>query len=88
MSNAEILLLVKVGIIRPYALEKVLADPERGVLIRRRFLNKPVFKSVPYEGYDFSVASRACCENIIGRVRSENRINQTRNAEKKFGSFI
>lgn len=68
MSNAEILLLVKVGIIRPYALEKVLADPERGVLIRRRFLNKPVFKSVPYEGYDFSVASRACCENIIGYV--------------------
>jgi len=68
MSNEEILLLVKEGLIRPYALEKVLGDASRGVLIRRTLSTNPVVNSIPFADYDFSVASRACCENILGYV--------------------
>lgn len=66
MTNDEILTLAKLGLIRPYALEKVLGDSNRGVLIRRRLMDKSVFKSIPFSDYDFSIASRACCENIVG----------------------
>ena len=68
MNNSEILFLLKLGLIRPYALEKILQDATRGVVIRRKFLGEERFKSLPYQNYDFEIAAKACCENIVGYV--------------------
>ncbi|CAG5105870.1 Oidioi.mRNA.OKI2018_I69.chr1.g2527.t2.cds [Oikopleura dioica] len=68
MNNSEILFLLKLGLIRPYALEKILQDATRGVVIRRRFLGEEKFRSLPYQNYDFEIAAKACCENIVGYV--------------------
>jgi len=68
MNNSEILFLLKLGLIRPYALEKILQDATRGVVIRRKFLGEDKFKSLPYQNYDFEIAAKACCENIVGYV--------------------
>ena len=68
MSNDEILKLVSEGMIRPYALEKVLDDSSRGVLIRRRLTDSSIVANIPFTDYDFTVASKACCENIVGYV--------------------
>jgi hydroxymethylglutaryl-CoA reductase (NADPH) len=68
MNNSEILFLLKLGLIRPYALEKILQDATRGVVIRRKFLGEEKFKSLPYQNYDFEIAAKACCENIVGYV--------------------
>ena len=69
MSNAEVIELVDSGFIRMHALEKILHNPSRGVYIRRKMLNSPVFRHIRMENYDFSMASKSCCENIVGYLQ-------------------
>jgi len=69
MNNLEIIELINAGCIRMHALEKVLKDPSRGVYLRRRMLNQPVLKHIKMDNYDYSNASKSCCENIIGYLQ-------------------
>ena len=68
LTDTEVLELVKTRIILPHQLERVLNDPIRGVSIRRQInLEKvPSITNIPYTGYDYTVATKACCENVIG----------------------
>ena len=45
-----------------------LGDATRGVRIRRHLEaeKSELIKRLPYSGYDFTIASKACCENIVG----------------------
>lgn len=54
-----------------YKLETALADPERGVAIRRHMISEQLreqdsLDSLPYAGYHYSMVMGTCCENVIG----------------------
>lgn len=72
LSDDEVLLLIKNKHIAAYQVEKAVDDPERGVGIRRKLLERdllvesPVLKDLPYKNYDYSKVMGACCENVIG----------------------
>ncbi|KAI6032605.1 hydroxymethylglutaryl-coenzyme A reductase-domain-containing protein [Pisolithus orientalis] len=70
----EVILLAQNGKIAPYALEKVLGDLERAVVIRRALISRASktktleYSDVPYANYDYSRVQGACCENVIGYI--------------------
>lgn len=72
LNNEEIIQLAHTGKIAAYALEKVLADFERAVIIRRALISRAsATKSletsdIPLKDYDYSRVMGACCENVIG----------------------
>nr|UNP32246.1 3-hydroxy-3-methylglutaryl-coenzyme A reductase [Sogatella furcifera] len=73
LSDAEVCLLVKNGLISGYQLEKVVNDCERGVGIRRKIVCvdaaiPEALNDLPYKNYDYDKVMGACCENVIGYV--------------------
>ena len=76
VTDDEIISLVQLGKIPAYKLERVLQDANRGVLIRRKLFKndlitekaKDALAHIPHNGYDFTTATRACCENTIGYI--------------------
>ena len=72
LNNEEIVLLVQKGVIAPYALEKVLQDYQRAVLIRRAVLSRASETHMlensllPFKDYDYASVFGACCENVVG----------------------
>jgi hydroxymethylglutaryl-CoA reductase (NADPH) len=72
LNNEEVILLAEAGKIAAYALEKVLGNLERAVVIRRALISRAsATKSlensdIPYSSYDYSRVMGACCENVIG----------------------
>ena len=72
LNNEEVVLLVQRGVIAPYALEKVLQDLERAVLIRRAVLSRASemhtleHSLLPYKDFDYASVFGACCENVVG----------------------
>nr|XP_039254492.1 3-hydroxy-3-methylglutaryl-coenzyme A reductase 2-like [Styela clava] len=76
LTDHEIISLVDLGKIQVHRLETTLKDPNRGVYIRRKLLNKKLstedqqvaLTQVPFAHYNFSKATAACCENTVGYV--------------------
>ncbi|XP_041465666.1 3-hydroxy-3-methylglutaryl-coenzyme A reductase [Lytechinus variegatus] len=71
LTDEEIQLLVDAKHIPAYKLENILANPERGVSVRRQIISKllPItdaLEKLPFTSYDYSFVSGACCENVIG----------------------
>ncbi|KAL6300816.1 3-hydroxy-3-methylglutaryl-coenzyme A reductase [Sparassis latifolia] len=72
LHDEEIILLAQNGKIAPYALEKMLGDLERAVLIRRALISRASrtktleYSDLPMTNYDYSRVLGACCENVIG----------------------
>ncbi|KAI3387773.1 hypothetical protein SNEBB_007114 [Seison nebaliae] len=74
LSDNEIVMLTKRGVISVYKLEKVLDDNVRGILIRRLLLEEQLQQNnktdkiteLPYLHYDYSLVQGACCEQVIG----------------------
>ncbi|XP_077988663.1 3-hydroxy-3-methylglutaryl-coenzyme A reductase-like [Glandiceps talaboti] len=71
LLDDEVVMLVEAKHIPAYKLESVLADPERGVSIRRQTLLKKLegehhLQKLPFVNYDYSLVYGACCENVIG----------------------
>nr|CAD7407654.1 unnamed protein product [Timema poppensis] len=71
LTDDEAVQLVKCGHIPAYQLEKAMANPERGVLIRRKIVGNAgnfvnALADLPYQNYDYSKVMGACCENVIG----------------------
>uniref|UniRef100_H2ZDD6 3-hydroxy-3-methylglutaryl coenzyme A reductase n=1 Tax=Ciona savignyi TaxID=51511 RepID=H2ZDD6_CIOSA len=76
LTDAEIIALVQKKELALYKLETELQNANRGVAIRRKILNKRMtddarikaFSNIPYTGYDFTTATKACCENTVGYI--------------------
>lgn len=76
LTDHEIISLVDQGKIQVHRLETTLKDPNRGVYIRRKLLNKKLstenqqvaLTQVPFAHYNFSKATAACCENTVGYI--------------------
>ncbi|CAO3656901.1 unnamed protein product [Mucor hiemalis] len=72
LADEEIINLVQNAHIAPYALEKVLGDFERAVLIRKIVISRASktqtleTSALPINGYDYGKVLGACCENVIG----------------------
>ncbi|KAH9948008.1 3-hydroxy-3-methylglutaryl-coenzyme A reductase [Amylocystis lapponica] len=72
LSDEEVIMLSQAGKIAPYALEKMLGDLERAVLVRRALISRASLtktlehSDIPTAGYDYSRVMGACCENVIG----------------------
>lgn len=71
LTDSEVMMLITHGHIPSHQLEKAVGNPERGVCIRRKFLNKTAklndaLTHLPYQHYDYSKVMGACCENVIG----------------------
>ncbi|UZJ53475.1 hypothetical protein CBS101457_002795 [Exobasidium rhododendri] len=72
LSDEEVILLVQKGKLAAYALEKILQDHERAVLIRRAVISrssntKTLENSLlPLVGYNYAQVMGACCENVVG----------------------
>ncbi|KAI0322966.1 hydroxymethylglutaryl-coenzyme A reductase-domain-containing protein [Amylostereum chailletii] len=74
LNDEEVILLAQNGKIAAYALEKVLGDLERAVLIRRALISRASktqtleHSDVPMSHYDYSRVMGACCENVVGYI--------------------
>lgn len=73
LFDDEIIKLVETKHIPSYNLERIVKNPERGVLIRRKILEKSIadkstLKGLPYQNYNYNKVMGACCENVIGYV--------------------
>ncbi|KAF7975535.1 hypothetical protein HWV62_9365 [Athelia sp. TMB] len=72
LSDEEVILLAQKGKIAAYALEKMLGDLNRAVLIRRALISRASrtqsleSSDIPMANYDYSRVMGACCENVIG----------------------
>ncbi|CCG82362.1 HMG-CoA reductase [Taphrina deformans PYCC 5710] len=72
LTDEEITILVLRAKIPPYALEKLLGNPERAVRVRRAYVSRTsVTKTLetselPLENYDYARVMGACCESVIG----------------------
>lgn len=72
LNDEEVVLLVQKGVIATYALEKVLGDFERAVVVRRAVMSRAsVLKTLegsllPYKHYNYAAVFGACCENVVG----------------------
>ncbi|KAH9974056.1 hypothetical protein BGW80DRAFT_1305031 [Lactifluus volemus] len=74
LNDEEVILLAQNGKIQAYALEKVLGDLERAVLIRRALVSRSSrtktleHSDIPLSHYDYSRVMGACCENVVGYI--------------------
>lgn len=74
LNDEEVILLAQNGKIQAYALEKVLGDLQRAVLIRRALISRSSRtktlenSDVPMAHYDYSRVMGACCENVVGYI--------------------
>ncbi|KAF8271883.1 hydroxymethylglutaryl-coenzyme A reductase-domain-containing protein [Lactarius quietus] len=74
LNDEEVILLAQNGKIQAYALEKVLGDLERAVLIRRALISRSSrtktleHSDIPMLHYDYSRVMGACCENVVGYI--------------------
>ncbi|KAL4080031.1 hydroxymethylglutaryl-coenzyme A reductase-domain-containing protein [Scleroderma yunnanense] len=74
LNDEEVVSLAQNGKIAAYALEKVLGDLERAVVIRRALISRATstktleYSDVPYANYDYGRVLGACCENVIGYI--------------------
>jgi len=71
LLDSEIIQLVEKKHIPGHQLEKSLADPSRGVRVRRKIYQKHLnqkraLETLPYQHYDYSKVMGACCENVVG----------------------
>lgn len=72
LSNEEVIQLAQAGKIAAYALEKVLGDFERAVVVRRALISRASAtntlenSAIPLKDYDYSKVMGACCENVVG----------------------
>lgn len=72
LSDEEVILLAQKGKIAAYALEKLIGDNNRAVLIRRALISRASrtqsleSSDIPMANYDYSRVMGACCENVIG----------------------
>nr|BAM45097.1 3-hydroxy-3-methylglutaryl coenzyme A reductase [Nasutitermes takasagoensis] len=71
LTDSEVMMLITHNHIPSHQLEKAVGNPERGVCIRRKFLNRTAklndaLTHLPYQHYDYSKVMGACCENVIG----------------------
>ncbi|XP_055592302.1 3-hydroxy-3-methylglutaryl-coenzyme A reductase [Uranotaenia lowii] len=77
LTDEEIKMVVKAGngYCPLYKIETVIANPERGVKIRRELIQKEaglpenVFKHLSYKNYDYTKVMNACCENVLGYIQ-------------------
>ncbi|KAI0305163.1 hydroxymethylglutaryl-coenzyme A reductase-domain-containing protein [Multifurca ochricompacta] len=74
LNDEEVILLAQNGKIQAYALEKVLGDLDRAVLIRRALISRSTktktleHSDIPMSNYDYSRVIGACCENVVGYI--------------------
>jgi hydroxymethylglutaryl-CoA reductase (NADPH) len=74
LNDEEVILLAQNGKIQAYALEKVLGDLERAVLVRRALISRSSntktleHSDIPMSNYDYSRVMGACCENVVGYI--------------------
>ncbi|KAH9968240.1 hydroxymethylglutaryl-coenzyme A reductase-domain-containing protein [Russula dissimulans] len=74
LNDEEVILLAQNGKIQAYALEKILGDLERAILIRRALVSRASktktfeHSDVPMSNYDYSRVMGACCENVVGYI--------------------
>uniref|UniRef100_A0A914WB57 3-hydroxy-3-methylglutaryl coenzyme A reductase n=1 Tax=Plectus sambesii TaxID=2011161 RepID=A0A914WB57_9BILA len=73
MTDEELVTLMNDGSLKQQDLEKKLGDERRAVAVRRLWLSEQIkcedkMHSLPFEQYDYSMVSGACCENVIGYV--------------------
>lgn len=72
LSDEEVIMLVQNGKLSSYALEKVLGDLERAVIIRRALVSRASITKtletslLPLQNYHYDKVMGACCENVIG----------------------
>ncbi|KAI0064909.1 hypothetical protein BV25DRAFT_1799483 [Artomyces pyxidatus] len=72
LNDEEVILLAQNGKIAAYALEKLLGDFERAVLIRRALISRASNtktlenSDVPMHHFDYTRVMGACCENVVG----------------------
>ncbi|KAG1176781.1 hypothetical protein G6F70_003312 [Rhizopus microsporus] len=72
LSDEEVIALVQNGKLASYALEKVLGDLERAVVIRRALISRASTTKtlehslLPFHNYHYDKVMGACCENVIG----------------------
>ena len=71
LLDSEIIQLVEKKHIPGHQLEKALADPSRGVRVRRKIYGKAgnlkrAMEKLPYQHYDYQSVMGACCENVVG----------------------
>ena len=72
LSDEEIISVVQAGKLAAYALEKVLGDFERAVIIRRALISRASTTKtlehslLPVTNYHYDKVMGACCENVIG----------------------
>ncbi|XP_032595854.1 3-hydroxy-3-methylglutaryl-coenzyme A reductase isoform X2 [Drosophila grimshawi] len=76
LSDEEVIAIVNAGGTHCplYKIESVLADPERGIRIRRQIIasraQMPMERMdmLPYQHFDYRRVMNACCENVLGYV--------------------
>eukprot|EP00123_Amoebidium_parasiticum_P018571 comp24244_c0_seq1/m.44852 comp24244_c0_seq1/g.44852 ORF comp24244_c0_seq1/g.44852 comp24244_c0_seq1/m.44852 type:complete len:1158 (-) comp24244_c0_seq1:590-4063(-) len=80
LSDAEVVALVKAGVVPPYNVEKACNDYTRGVRIRRQLVtgeiasngvsgfNAETMLKLPYIGMDYTEVLGVCCENVLGFI--------------------
>ncbi|CAK8693259.1 3-hydroxy-3-methylglutaryl-coenzyme A reductase-like [Clavelina lepadiformis] len=76
LTNREIISLVEKNKLALYKLESELRDANRAVLLRREIFSKKMrdvkrreaLQRIPHIGYDFTNATKACCENTVGYI--------------------
>lgn len=66
-SDTEVLAQLHSSALPVHKLESVVG-PERSVKLRREFLLGERAQGIPSEGYDYTIASVSCCENIVGYI--------------------
>ncbi|KAK0403676.1 hypothetical protein QR680_017063 [Steinernema hermaphroditum] len=69
LSDDALLELLESKTIKHRDLEQKVGDLERAVKIRRRYIEnrtRSPLAEIPFEGYNYEIVNRACCENVIG----------------------
>lgn len=69
LMDEELVTLIERKVIRAHALESVLNSSQRGVEVRRKFIEKMAKRDIgnlPFRNFDYETVMGACCESVIG----------------------